>query len=207
MKFSEAYNILFSDPSEFFLCLPDGRVLGKQHTIEYFHAITEGKKTLSVYPGSWNPIHKGHRWIFDNMLLNCSEIKMFEISLARWGKPFLSEEEVSSRVSQFRDYAPILVTAAPRFVEKAGILSEFTVRWHVGYDTITRMRDDYGEIGISGLRGSFVVYDRLISEEKGVEGYPMGFTHLPSNVSRATFQPPPSHQGFSSTKIRATNGY
>lgn len=202
MELSYAYNRILAKKNQFFLCLPSGKILEQQFAEEYLIALNEGAMDLSVYPGSWNPLHEGHRFIFDSIRVSNYETKVFEISLARFGKPELSCEDLAQRIQQFYGYAPVIVTAVPRFVEKAGVLSSFNCRWHVGVDTISRMRDDYGEIGISGLRGKFYVYDRQMKDNEPVQSFPLDFKIIPKNVFRAPNQPPKELLGCSSTKIR-----
>lgn len=211
MNLKEAYSVLVKDKSRNFLIDKNGSIY--EDCASYFkkHNL-DCEPELHVYPGSFNPLHDGHRGIYESMKeVACPSIHdsynhvivAFEISIGRVGKDFLSFEELSTRVSQFSNYAPVFITNAPRFIEKCSLFSKHAnVYWHVGVDTISRMKDDYTEMGIGGLRGTFVVYDRDIDDN--IEKWPLNFTYVPSNVYRAKIQHQPF--GISSTKIRKAMG-
>jgi hypothetical protein len=136
----------------------------------------DGQMTLSaplpavLLPGSFNPVHEGH------LLLArvAEELKQqpvaFEISVTNVDKPPLSAETVRQRLAQFAWKAPVELTRAPTFVEKARLFPG-TV-FVVGVDTAERLfgakyyGDDEAhmhaaldEIAKSG--GSFLVAVRL----------------------------------------------
>ena len=136
----------------------------------------DGQMTLSaplpavLLPGSFNPVHEGH------LLLArvAEELKQqpvaFEISVTNVDKPPLSAETVRQRLAQFAWKAPVELTRAPTFVEKARLFPG-TV-FVVGVDTAerlfgakyygddeARMHAALDEIASSG--GSFLVAMRL----------------------------------------------
>ena len=136
----------------------------------------DGQMTLSaplpavLLPGSFNPVHEGH------LLLArvAEELKQqpvaFEISVTNVDKPPLSAETVRQRLAQFAWKAPVELTRAPTFVEKARLFPG-TV-FVVGVDTAerlfgakyygddeARMHAALDEIAKSG--GSFLVAVRL----------------------------------------------
>lgn len=153
LKLESAYQNLLTDPFEAFVFDPN---------LENFRLSTYNKPDeIHVFPGSYNPLHDAHRAIFDG--IRCpNDCKFFEISIERIGKERLSCIELAERLDQFKNYAPVLVTRAPRFIEKAGILRGCHPTFHVGGDTIFRMIQDYGDIGIQGIAARFVVYDRKV---------------------------------------------
>ena len=167
----------------------------------------KSRLTYNVYPGSFNPLHEAHRAIFDLMPGNPGRDKVFEISLSRYQKSNLSCEELEERLMQFKGYAPVIVTNTATFLGKCTVLSRLAsqIRFHVGVDTILRVKDHYGEIDMMAIPAYFEVYDRK-TQAGVVEKFPSGFKYLPKNAMRASSQVPEHFLGVSSTKIRESSG-
>lgn len=209
--FKRSYRALIENPYAIFMVMADGTILDKRLIYE-FADLNEGTFSmcnLSVIPGSYNPLHDGHRFMYDEMpgfqKPNGSVKKAFEISVRRIGKPDLSEDELLERLKQFENYGNVIVTNAPRFIEKCAVMPRYVdVTWHVGVDTILRMRDDYGELGFDGLAGYFCVWDRDMGDGQGLKQYPLDFKILPNKVHRCHRDVPQHLWGMTSTKIRAT---
>jgi hypothetical protein len=128
---------------------------------------------VDLYPGSWNPLHEGHRALYAALCRGTSEtdnhrvdwagkysLSAFELSLARRDKEFLVLEEVAERLQQFVGYAPVLVTQAPKMHQKTGIFPGIDVHFHIGYDTAERLLADEGVLGVQGISAGFHVYSR-----------------------------------------------
>lgn len=118
-----------------------------------------------IIPGSFNPLHDTHREIYTRLTNEKPGVpKYFEISIERIGKDFLTKQELSERLSQFVNFAPVICSFGGRFIEKIGTYRSLAKKqyYHVGIDCIPRMEEDYGLIGIQGLNAEFFVYDRIV---------------------------------------------
>lgn len=115
-----------------------------------------GHSATVVLPGSFNPLHDGHRGMLESArrILPEGTVVGFEISVANPDKPALDADVVRERAAQFRgskgDSPPVLVlTSAPLFSEKAAQLPG-TV-FVVGYDTAVRICEPKYYGGDAGL--------------------------------------------------------
>jgi len=101
--------------------------------------VEETDSSKAIFPGSFNPIHIGHRQIIETAerKLGCP-IEM-EISIANTDKPTLDYREIESRLSQFGVSDRVWLTGAPTFKEKAALFPGVT--FVVGVDTIRRIAD------------------------------------------------------------------
>jgi hypothetical protein len=123
-----------------------------------------------LLPGSFNPLHSGHRVL----ARVAEEIKQqpvaFEISVTNVDKPPLTAQAVRHRVAQFAWKSPVELTRAPTFVEKSRLFPGTT--FVIGADTAerlvapryygddeARMHAALDEIGNAG--GSFLVAVRI----------------------------------------------
>lgn len=91
-----------------------------------------------LFPGAFNPIHDGHRRMARLAASRLGRPVTFELSIANVDKPPLDFLEIADRLSQFTGER-VLLTRAPRFVEKARLAPGCT--FVVGVDTITRIGD------------------------------------------------------------------
>lgn len=204
-RLNDLYDALLENPYQIFIQFPDGH-LGARHEIRRLALSddTDWFGAFTVYPGSFNPLHAAHRAMFDNSAPKNHTCKVFEISICRVGKQPLSVEELAERLQQFIGYAPIIVTNAALFTEKCAVLSTLdtnvTARFIVGMDTYQRMIDAYGQLGLVGLRGEFVVFDRILNGKK--MSLDPSVHILCVNVDRSDYQLPEELQEVSSTKIR-----
>lgn len=136
-------------------------------------ATFEVPASIAVFPGSFNPLHAGHRGIADATGALTHRLVVFELSVTNVDKPPLDADEVIRRLEQFEGFASIVLTRAPRFIEKARALpgSVFVLGWDTFvrllepryYDSVEAMRDALREMRDLGCR--FVVAGRLVDDE------------------------------------------
>ncbi len=90
-----------------------------------------------LFPGSFNPVHEGHVLLAQIAEELRQQPVAFEISVTHVDKPPLARETVRHRVAQFAWRAPVELTRAPTFVEKARLFPRTT--FVVGADTAERL--------------------------------------------------------------------
>jgi hypothetical protein len=90
-----------------------------------------------VLPGAFHPVHEGHWRMAAAAARICNHPTVFELSITNVDKPPLPLEEVRRRLSQFTWRAPLWVTRAPTFVEKAALFPGAV--FVVGADTAERI--------------------------------------------------------------------
>jgi nicotinamide mononucleotide (NMN) deamidase PncC len=96
-----------------------------------------GPRPMVLLPGSFNPIHDGHCALALAASRRTSSPAAFELSVTNADKPPLSGEEVRRRLAQFAWRAPVWLTRAPTFVEKAALFPG--AMFVVGVDTAARI--------------------------------------------------------------------
>ncbi len=104
-----------------------------------------GPPPAVVFPGSFNPLHDGHTTLAEVAARVLGRPVAFELSTANVDKPDLPGDEVQRRLAQFRGYAPVWVTRAATFAQKAELFPAAT--FVVGFDTAMRLVDPkyYGD--------------------------------------------------------------
>ena len=90
-----------------------------------------------LFPGSFNPMHEGHRLLARVAEELRQQPVAFEISVANVDKPPLAAETVRHRLAQFAWDRPVELTRAPTFVQKSRLFPGIT--FVVGADTAERL--------------------------------------------------------------------
>lgn len=102
------------------------------------------KHPVGLIPGSFNPLHAGHRELRAVAEAMLGGPVAFELTIANADKPRLGFHSIEERLEQFR--AELLaITRAPLFVDKARLFPNTT--FVVGFDTAVRLIDPrfYGD--------------------------------------------------------------
>jgi hypothetical protein len=94
-------------------------------------------KPRVLLPGSFNPLHAGHVELARVAAEMLGAPAAFELTVVNADKPPLSPDETRKRLAQFTWLAPLWLTRAPTFREKAALFSGAV--FVVGADTAVRI--------------------------------------------------------------------
>lgn len=153
----ELYDKILVNPLAFIIVNPDGQVVAN------IKSLPNSSKILS---GSFNPLHDGHRNIWKHMGENTIDNpKYYEISITNVDKPNIGYEDILKRVKQFQWYAPVIITNAPKFVDKVKALGT-DHHFIAGIDTALRIIRDHSTEFIESLRAEFYIGGRILDGQK-----------------------------------------
>ena len=97
----------------------------------------DADRPAALLCGSFNPLHDGHRGLADVAARILGVPTAFELSVVNADKPRLHPAELTKRLGQFVGLAPLWLTRAPTFAEKARLFPGAT--FVVGADTAERV--------------------------------------------------------------------
>lgn len=106
---------------------------------------------LAVLPGSFNPLHDGHRQLQSVAERILSQPVCYELSVTNVDKPPLDDAEVQRRARGFE--VPLLLTNAATFQRKCRVLGD-SVSFVVGVDTAERILADRYYDSADGIEGA-----------------------------------------------------
>ena len=107
------------------------------------HVETDGRmrpdapKPSLLLPGAFNPLHAGHLGLAKIASEFVGAPAAFDLSVRNADKPPLADEEVRRRLAQFAWRAPVWLTRAPTYMEKAELFPGCV--FVVGADTAARV--------------------------------------------------------------------
>jgi hypothetical protein len=167
-----------------------------------------------LLPGSFNPVHEGHCVLAETAARLVGRPALFELSVVNADKPPLTAEEVRRRLVPLAWRAPVWLTRAPTFAEKADLFPGAV--FVVGVDTAARIvdprfyQDSAARLAeaLEGVRSRgcrFLVAGRVGAEGKfvGLEDLDLApahrdlFSAIPENAFRVD---------LSSTQLRGKSG-
>jgi hypothetical protein len=123
---------------------PIGALLAAEPGVEFVRVDLDGRahidgqpEGVALLPGSFNPLHHGHEELARVASSLAGREVVFELSVVNVDKPLLTHLEAEQRAAQFAGRWRVLLTRAPRFVEKARLFpgSVFVIGW----DTAVRL--------------------------------------------------------------------
>lgn len=171
----------------------------------------DAPKPKALLPGAFNPVHEGH-WGLAQAATRLTGLAVaFELSVTNVDKPALEVEEVRRRLCPFAWKAPVWLTRAPRFIDKALLFPG--VVFVVGADTALRIIDArYYEGSPERLTEALAQIRKhgcsfLVAGRKDASGHFLRLEHLSVPAAfRALFADIPQtefHLDLSSTEMRA----
>lgn len=116
--------------------------------------------SICIYPGSFNPIHHGHKAIADSIIHEYKIPLFLEFSIRNADKGLISEEEKIERVNHILSHGyECIATDKSLFVEKLDYIKQFNpnkiIHFTCGVDTWNRIWDEKYGPSFSELSNNF----------------------------------------------------
>ncbi len=92
---------------------------------------------VALLSGAFNPLHEGHRRLAEVAAARLGQPVLYELPLVNADKAPIGAEEAARRLGQFANLAPVLLTRAPLFGQKALLFPHST--FVIGVDTVKRL--------------------------------------------------------------------
>lgn len=159
-----------------FVIMPDGQILPTSGALS-----SKLDKIVDITPGSFNPLHDAHKFMFD---FSKNPLSFFELSIHRIDKPVIEFDDLVERLKQFEWRGSVWVTNASLFYEKAGLIARnANPVFNIGYDTALRLVRCHGILGVQGINANFRVFRRTIGEQDlGLDSIAKEFGDYPRNM-------------------------
>jgi hypothetical protein len=100
-------------------------------------AVGDTWEGLALLSGAFNPLHQGHRQLAQAAERMVGRPVFFELPLINADKAPLDQAEARRRAAQFEGYAPVILTRAPLFSQKACLFPRSV--FILGLDTVERL--------------------------------------------------------------------
>lgn len=185
-------------------------VFGEASKVE----LPSGSRAVGVFPGAFNPFHRGHREMASIARERLGGTIAIELSLLNVEKASITCDDANKQIRQIRSEcdSPIIITTAPDFLSKSKLFP--ACAFVVGVDTILRVGDprfyQFNEklrdrsieaIAAAGCR--FLVFGRMVADRflnGRTSQLPASLRSICEFVSEESFR-----VDISSTQLRRTD--